>query len=1491
MAQNYKIPPKLGENISYETWKNEIEMWRLVTDLKESKQALAIALSLTGKARDTALEIKADDLNQDEGVTTLLKKLDLVFQKDTIDSAYEAYTKFEQFRQSENMSMGDYVAQFELLHTKTSKHDMSLPDAVLAFKLLDKTLLSERDRQLALTACSDIKFSTMKSSLKRIFGGHGHAIKSEISLQESQESVLAVGNSRNGGRYYSNSNNRPRPNIRNTSSRPTNVRSYSVRQTNEAQKPRPQSNDSTGTYTNDAKGVQKGTNPLNRFGKRSKCAICESVFHWARDCPDKSYDQSVNLVEEEHYPISRSDDLRRPTASTTETFRPMPSTESVNITLFSKNEESQTKNEIFMIESYGAAVLDTACTKTVCGKRWLNDYISELSDFENKNITISESNQEFRFGDGALCRSTENCVIPAIIGNTTCKISTEVVDCDIPLLLSKDSLKKANTVLDLQNDTATMFGKPINLEFTSSGHYCVSITKKDHMKMDLNQSAISDPDNVEVLAVDSQIVDDQSFDEINITEPDPVDQVWDKKKLVKLHKQFGHASVAKLMPFLKGAGVTDENLYETLSDVVKECQACMKFKRTPPKPAVCLPLAQSFNDCVAMDLHEIKPNVWYLHIIDLFSRYSAASIITSKQSNVIAKQFLLTWISIHGPPKSILTDNGREFDNREMHDLAENFNIVVKTTPAYSPWSNGLIERHNRTLTEILNKVGCDKSLDLETALAWSVNAKNTLDNVHGFSSHQLVYGHNPCLPSTLTDELPALEGTTTSECVAKHVTALHATRKAFIKAESSERIRRALRKQTRSSDKFTTGDSVFYKRADNNEWKGPGVVIGQDGVVVFVRHGGSYIRAHRCRLVKMAETCVPEQNIEPMSKQEKVTVDKIENEQEESLDNNSTNEEDIAAPEADPVIPNPQVTTNDENIVSPRIGCCMKFKDQDGEAHVIKVLSRAGKATGNLKHWYNVEFVAPAPVIGVRQSIDLKSVNNLEMVNYTGEAHEESILALDHLSFNQAKKQELEKWKDFSVYQVTPYRGQKCISTRWVCTIKETKDGSIQKARLVVRGFEDTDRHGIQKDSPTCAKESLRIVLAIAAQKGWKPHTMDIKTAFLQGMDLSRDIFIWPPKEAGEKDGHVWHLRKCVYGLIDASMHWYKKVKEVMIKCGATTSNVDPAIFYWNSEGSGLKGILASHVDDFLWAGNNNFEQTVISQVRMLLNVGQEESDSFRYIGLDLCSLGGNILLSQKHYANSIQPIQISKNRASQKDSKLDTTELDIMRSRIGQILWVANQTRPDVSFDASTLASAFKNGTVANILETNKVIRKVQSENVCLKFQQLGGDSSVKLVIYSDASLGNLSDGGSQGGYFIILTGDNGLFSPIAWQSKKIRRVVRSTLSAEALALSDAVDVGVYLAQLYTEVTVGEAKPELLPIECITDNHSLFDTIHSTNHVKEKRLRMEISSIKELLMSQQIQTLRWSPTKTQLADCLTKSGASSLALLKLLEEGVWGI
>ena len=201
---------------------------------------------------------------------------------------------------------------------------------------------------------------------------------------------------------------------------------------------------------------------------------------------------------------------------------------------------------------------------------------------------------------------------------------------------------------------------------------------------------------------------------------------------MKLHRQFGHATADRLKKLLACSGNHDEESNTILKNIVKNCDTCSRYSKPKHKPIVGLPMASAYNETVAVDLHELEHGVWVLHAIDHFTRFSAGSIVTTKNPREIVKHFIHCWISVHGPPCRLFSDNGGEFNNDEMKDMAERFNIEIKTTAAYSPWSNGLVERHNLTLTEILLKLKRDNNCDWKTALDWALMANNSMHNVHG---------------------------------------------------------------------------------------------------------------------------------------------------------------------------------------------------------------------------------------------------------------------------------------------------------------------------------------------------------------------------------------------------------------------------------------------------------------------------------------------------------------------------------------------------------------------------------------------------------------------------------------------------------------------------------------------------------------------------------------------------------------------------------------
>ena len=89
-----------------------------------------------------------------------------------------------------------------------------------------------------------------------------------------------------------------------------------------------------------------------------------------------------------------------------------------------------------------------------------------------------------------------------------------------------------------------------------------------------------------------------------------------------------------------------------------------------------------------MDLKQCEGG-WILHLVNHVSRYSTTALIKLKQREVIIKHIFKIWISVFGPPSSHFSNNG-EFNYEEFGEMCEAMNIVVKTTAAEAPWSNGL---------------------------------------------------------------------------------------------------------------------------------------------------------------------------------------------------------------------------------------------------------------------------------------------------------------------------------------------------------------------------------------------------------------------------------------------------------------------------------------------------------------------------------------------------------------------------------------------------------------------------------------------------------------------------------------------------------------------------------------------------------------------------------------------------------------------------------
>ena len=500
----------------------------------------------------------------------------------------------------------------------------------------------------------------------------------------------------------------------------------------------------------------------------------------------------------------------------------------------------------------------------------------------------------------------------------------------------------------------------------------------------------------------------------------------------KLHKQFGHPRGNKLIELVKQSGRNDKKLLDAIEKVSLECQVCKKFKKPPNRPVVAMPMARNFNDMMATDL-KVWGSRYFLVMIDVATRYCLAVVINNKNPNTIVSNIITHWIALFGAPRTILNDNGGEYNNDIFRSFGENFNITLKTTPAQSPWSNGYVERQNSTLGSMVRKIMDDCNCNLEIALSWAVAARNSLSNSSGFSPNQLVFGNNPVIPNVFSNELPAMNPNPSSEVIRQNLNAMHSARQAFIKFESNERVTRALRHNVRSTEAslIQAGDHVYYKRNEQHEWHGPAVVLGRDGKLFMLRHAGVLVRVHECRLcnsnVPGSEEIVPENNV---SQNHGIIGNESENRFCE-LDDNC-----CVAPESNRL--NPDLTEDvqerrvqgnivEQTVSNPndgklnikigqRIAGTMNGDQVSGKVH-----SRAGKASGQYRNYYNIEFSN-----GKIQCLDIsKDLSDIKIIP------DETELLVMYVSeqVSKSKEDEIKNWINNEVYTEVEDVGQSTLS------------------------------------------------------------------------------------------------------------------------------------------------------------------------------------------------------------------------------------------------------------------------------------------------------------------------------------------------------------------------------------------------------------------------------------------------------------------------------
>ena len=469
--------------------------------------------------------------------------------------------------------------------------------------------------------------------------------------------------------------------------------------------------------------------------------------------------------------------------------------------------------------------------------------------------------------------------------------------------------------------------------------------------------------------------------------------------------------------------------------------------------------------------------------------------------------------------------------------------------------------------------------------------------------------------------------------------------------------------------------------------------------------------------------------------------------------------------------------------------------------------------------------------------------------------SYEEAIASRDAEKWKAAMDIEIDTLSTNETWELTPLpQDRKETKGRWVFTIKQGKEpGRVQyKARYVAKGYSQV--HGVDYDetfSPTTRFTSIRVLLQKAVNNGLYLHQMDVKGAYLNA-PIDKDIFLQQPPgyEQISDDGTqlTCHLHKSLYGLKQSGRNWHKTLTD-FLKLQEFTANENDSCIYKHITPDHGEVIILFWVDDIIIASNN---LNLIAKTKELLHNKFKMDDRGElqwFLGLDFSKTkDGYYKMSQARYAEELLKrfnMSECKTANTPAEKGLEFAEISDKdrvnfpyRQAIGNLVYLATATRPDISWIISKLSQYLENPGAEHIAALKRVFRYIKgTKSFCLSYKPTSG----YLQGYCDSDwAGDVKDRRSTSGYVFTLGG-----TPIAWKTRKQQTVALSSCEAEYMSIAEATKEMIYLRSFCT--SMGLPQPMQSTIYC--DNQGALTLTRETSkqHHRTKHIDVRFHFIRQ--------------------------------------------
>lgn len=928
-------------------------------------------------------------------------------------------------------------------------------------------------------------------------------------------------------------------------------------------------------------------------------------------------------------------------------------------------------------------------------------------------------------------------------------------------------------------------------------------------------------------------------------------QLDDKEE--QWHRRLGHLSrsgMKRLLDMSEGIPLSKAEIAakERAGVPCGDCMAGRQSRDSRPlstKPKVTTPLERLHVDLMGpMGEESLGGSFYSLTVIDEATGFSWVRPLEGKTASETTHELLdiikATELKTGHTLKAIRSDRGGEFVNKQLGEELRKRGATHELTAGYSPESNGMAERTNRTLMEharsMLHWAKCPKSFWAE-ALEAACYLRNLAPTAgRPVTPYEMMFGVRPDLSKLHT-----------FGCMAYVHVDKELRSKLDFKCVQGVFLRVDI--ESKQSRVFVNGKIMFSRdvECDDNkpawpELHGEEEFSGGGSVPALSDHSGESGGSG-------GGDCAGDDNGDVSGG--RVGQEADPRELDDHLDTFSTHEADV------PESTSPELQSSLHESSGPD-------SDVDTDDEQEQVPERRFP----LRERNPVVRFSPGAYIGDAASIPVPT------------SYHDAIKGPYAEQWRDAATEEIEAMHSTGTWELTvPPPGAKIIPSKWVFKVKGNPDGSVDRfrARLVAGGHRQVE--GIDYTevfAPVGKYTSLRTILAATAHYDLEAHCIDISNAFLNGV-LKEDVYMRQPDgfHVGAPDV-CCKLKKTLYGLKQAPKEWFEELSKGLRSIGFTQSENDQGLWFQVETVERPRVIILHWVDDLIIVCKSIATVEEVKKKILTKFKGRDLGEATAYLNMKIerDRAAGTLKISQpSHIDNLLKkfamdeakpkaiPMSTGADYSTIKDGEELLDEGNRFAECVGALLYIVAVTRPDMATAVNVLARSMAKPAKRHWYLLKQLLRYLGATRT------LGivyGGGAIGLEGWTDSDYAACKNTRrSRGGFVFNIFG-----GAVSWQSKLQPVVSTSTAESEYIAGSVAAREAKWLRRICNDVGI----PTLEPVPLKADNQAAIHmAVNSSDTARTKHIDVHFHVLRELVTKRVI-SLKYISTEDNLADIFTK-------------------